>query len=142
MPDPFVHYHMYTEFSLLDGASRIEPLMRAASGMGMPAIGVTDHGTMYGAVEFYLQARQHGLTPIAGAEAVAVNGQRVTATTGFGQVVAVGDPATLEGALNIRGGLVDGVRALGLSIAVKRQADLTVPAYRGVLECEHARLVE
>jgi uncharacterized protein YlxW (UPF0749 family) len=91
----------------------------------------------------------------AGAEVVAVNGQRVTATTGFGQVggtavinlqrltgpftiVAIGDPATLEGALNIRGGLVDGLRALGLSITISRQANLTVPAYRGVLKFEHA----
>lgn len=95
----------------------------------------------------------------AGAEAVAVNGQRVTATTGFGQVggtvvvnlqrlsgpftiTAIGDSATLEGALNIRGGLVDGLRALGLSITVSRQADLTVPAYRGVLKFEHARPAE
>jgi uncharacterized protein YlxW (UPF0749 family) len=95
----------------------------------------------------------------AGAEALAVNGQRVTATTGFGQVggtvvidlqrltgpftiAALGDPATLEGALNIRGGLVDGLRALGLSITIGRQADLTVPAYRGMLKFEHARPAE
>lgn len=95
----------------------------------------------------------------AGAEAIAVNGQRVTAMTGFAQVggtvvvnlerltgpftvVALGDPATLDGALNIRGGLIEGLRALGLSIAVSRQADLTVPAYRGVLKFEHARPVE
>jgi uncharacterized protein YlxW (UPF0749 family) len=95
----------------------------------------------------------------AGAEAVAVNGQRVTATTGFGQVggtvvvnlqrlsgpftiMAIGDPATLEGALNIRGGLVEGLRALGLSIAISRQAEITVPAYRGVLKFEHARPAE
>jgi len=95
----------------------------------------------------------------AGAEAVAVNGQRVAATTGLGQVggtavvnlqrltgpfkiVALGDPATLEGALNIRGGLVDGLRALGLSITISRQSDLTVPAYRGVLKFEHARPIE
>ncbi|MDR7419130.1 MAG: DNA polymerase III subunit alpha [Armatimonadota bacterium] len=69
MPDPFVHCHLHTEYSLLDGASRIEPLMRAAAQMGMPAIAVTDHGTMYGVVEFYLRARQHGLTPIIGVEA-------------------------------------------------------------------------
>ncbi len=69
MPDPFVHCHLHTEYSLLDGAGRIEPLMRAAAGMGMPAIAVTDHGTMYGAIEFYLQARQHNLTPILGIEA-------------------------------------------------------------------------
>lgn len=69
MSDPFVHCHLHTEYSLLDGAGRIEPLMRAAAGMGMPAIAITDHGTMYGAIEFYLQARQHGLTPILGIEA-------------------------------------------------------------------------
>jgi uncharacterized protein YlxW (UPF0749 family) len=95
----------------------------------------------------------------AGAEAIAVNGQRVTATTGFGQVggtavvnlqrlsgpftiAALGDPVTLEGALNIRGGLIDGLRALGLTIVINRQADLTVPAYRGVHKFEHARPVE
>jgi uncharacterized protein YlxW (UPF0749 family) len=95
----------------------------------------------------------------AGAEALAVDGQRVTATTGFGQVggtvvvnlqrltgpftiVALGDPATLEGALNIRGGLVDGLRALGLAITISRRTDLTVPAYRGVLKFEHARPAE
>jgi DNA polymerase-3 subunit alpha len=69
MPDPFVHCHLHTEYSLLDGASRIESLMRAAAHMGMPAIAITDHGTMYGAIEFYLQARQHNLTPIIGVEA-------------------------------------------------------------------------
>ncbi|MGQ0551011.1 MAG: DNA polymerase III subunit alpha [Armatimonadota bacterium] len=69
MPDPFVHCHLHTEYSLLDGAARIEPLMRAATDLGMPAIALTDHGTMYGAIEFYLQARQHGLVPIIGMEA-------------------------------------------------------------------------
>jgi len=69
MPDPFVHCHLHTEFSLLDGAARIEPLMRAAAEMGMPAIALTDHGSMYGAIEFYLRAREHGLTPIIGMEA-------------------------------------------------------------------------
>jgi uncharacterized protein YlxW (UPF0749 family) len=95
----------------------------------------------------------------AGAEAVAVNGERVIATTGFGQVggtavinlqrlsgpftiVALGDSATLEGALGIRGGLIDGLRALGLSVVVARQADLRVPAYRGLIKFEHARPAE
>lgn len=95
----------------------------------------------------------------AGSEAIAVNNQRVTATTGFGQVggtvvvnlqrlsgpftiTALGDSATLEGALNIRGGLVDGLRALGLGITIDRRADLSVPAYRGVQKFEHARPTE
>ncbi len=95
----------------------------------------------------------------AGSEAIAVNNQRVTATTGFGQVggtvvvnlqrltgpftiTALGDPATLEGALNIRAGLVDGLRALGLVITINRHNDLVVPAYRGVLKFENARPIE
>ncbi|MGH2373274.1 MAG: DUF881 domain-containing protein [bacterium] len=95
----------------------------------------------------------------AGSEAIAVNNQRVTATTGFGQVggtvvinlqrlsgpftiTALGDPATLEGALNIRGGLVDGLRALGLRITIERRPELSVPAYRGVQKFEHARPAE
>lgn len=95
----------------------------------------------------------------AGAEAISVNGQRVTATTGFGQVggtvvvnlqrisgpftiVALGDPATLASALNIPGGLVNGLRALGLVITIGRRDELTVPAYRGVIKREYARPVE
>jgi uncharacterized protein YlxW (UPF0749 family) len=91
----------------------------------------------------------------AGAEATAVNGQRLSATTGLSQVsgtvvvnlqrltgpfdiVAIGDPATLEGALNIRGGLLDGLRALGLTITTIRRDSLTVPAYKGSITFEHA----
>ncbi len=95
----------------------------------------------------------------AGSEAIAVNKQRVAATTGFGQVggtvvvnlqrlsgpftiTALGEPATLEGALKIRGGLVEGLRALGLGITIERRTDLSVPAYRGVQKFEHARPAE
>ncbi len=92
----------------------------------------------------------------AGAEATAINGQRISAMTGFSQVggtvvvnlqrltqpfevVALGDPATLEGALNIRGGLVEGLRALGLRITITRQQSLLVPPYRGPLNFEYAK---
>ncbi len=92
----------------------------------------------------------------AGAEAVAVNGQRVVATSGFSQVggtilvnlrrltppytvEAIGPPQTLEGALNIRGGLVESLRGLGLDIRVERQARLRLPAYAGRLRFEYAR---
>ncbi|HEY6103649.1 MAG TPA: DUF881 domain-containing protein [bacterium] len=91
----------------------------------------------------------------AGAEAIAVNGQRLTATTGLSQVsgtvvvnlqrltgpfdiAAIGDPSTLDGALNIRGGLLDGLRALGLTITITRRDSLTVPAYKGSITFEHA----
>jgi DNA polymerase-3 subunit alpha len=68
MSEPFVHCHVHTEYSLLDGASRIEPLLDRAVELGMPAIAMTDHGVMYGAIEFYLQAKQRSLKPILGLE--------------------------------------------------------------------------
>ncbi|HLY24333.1 MAG TPA: DNA polymerase III subunit alpha [bacterium] len=69
MPGEFVHCHLHTEYSLLDGESRIEPLMRRAVSLGMRAISLTDHGAMYGAIEFYEAARAHGIKPIIGVEA-------------------------------------------------------------------------
>ncbi len=92
----------------------------------------------------------------AGAEAIAINGQRIMATTGFSQVsgtvvvnlqrlsqpfviVAIGDPATLESALNIRGGMVEGLRALGLRIAITRQDRLLVPASKASITFEYAQ---
>ncbi len=64
----FTHLHLHTEYSLLDGATRITKLMERASELGMESIAITDHGVMYGAVEFYKQAKNHGLKPIIGCE--------------------------------------------------------------------------
>ncbi|NLW07121.1 MAG: DNA polymerase III subunit alpha, partial [Clostridia bacterium] len=64
----FVHLHVHSEYSLLDGAGRITELVRAARELGMPALALTDHGVMYGAVEFYKAARQEGIKPIIGCE--------------------------------------------------------------------------
>jgi len=69
MSTPFVHCHLHTEYSLLDGHSRIAPLIAKAKQLGMPAISVTDHGAMYGVVEFYVKAKEAGITPIIGVEA-------------------------------------------------------------------------
>ncbi len=67
--DPeFVHLHLHTEYSLLDGASRIPDLADAVARMGMPAVAVTDHGAMYGALAFYGAARAAGVKPIVGTE--------------------------------------------------------------------------
>ncbi|MGH2349684.1 MAG: DNA polymerase III subunit alpha [bacterium] len=65
----FVHCHLHTEYSLLDGHSRIGALIDRAQQLGMPAVAITDHGTMYGVVDFYLKAKQVGITPIIGIEA-------------------------------------------------------------------------
>jgi len=65
----FVHLHTHSEFSLLDGASRISEMVRHAAETGMPAIALTDHGVLYGAIDLYLQAKAAGINPIIGQEA-------------------------------------------------------------------------
>jgi DNA polymerase III subunit alpha len=74
--DSFVHLHTHSEFSLLDGASRVEDLCAKASGFGMPALALTDHGAMFGALDFYLAARRNGVKPILGVEAYVAPGDR------------------------------------------------------------------
>jgi DNA polymerase III subunit alpha len=69
MPAEFVHCHLHTEYSLLDGEARVSTLMQQAQRLGMSAVALTDHGAMYGAIEFYEQARAHGINPIIGIEA-------------------------------------------------------------------------
>jgi len=65
----FVHLHVHTEYSMLDGAAKIAPLFAEANRLDMPAVGMTDHGNMYGADEFYQQAVKAGVKPIIGIEA-------------------------------------------------------------------------
>ncbi|MER6670047.1 DNA polymerase III subunit alpha [Amycolatopsis japonica] len=67
--DSFVHLHVHTEYSMLDGAAKIAPLFAEAERLGMPAVGMTDHGNMYGADEFYRQSVRAGLKPVIGIEA-------------------------------------------------------------------------
>ena len=55
--DPFVHLHLHTEYSLLDGAIRMEQLMKKAAEFEMPAVAMTDHGNLFGAIEFYQAAK-------------------------------------------------------------------------------------
>ncbi|MFZ8927249.1 MAG: PHP domain-containing protein [Candidatus Nanopelagicales bacterium] len=64
----FAHLHVHTEYSMLDGASRLPDLMSAAAEQGMPAIAMTDHGTLYGAYDFYKSAHAAGIKPIIGLE--------------------------------------------------------------------------
>jgi DNA polymerase III subunit alpha len=64
----FVHLHTHTVYSLLDGFSNIKKLVKRAKEMGMPALAITDHGTMFGAIEFYNAAKAAGIKPIIGVE--------------------------------------------------------------------------
>jgi DNA polymerase-3 subunit alpha len=66
--EPFVHLHTHTEYSLLDGASRIADLVGTAKRLGQPALAITDHGALYGAVKFYTTAKAAGIKPIIGCE--------------------------------------------------------------------------
>ncbi len=64
----FVHLHVHTEYSLLDGACKIKNLVKAAHELGQPAIAITDHGCMYGVIDFYKAAKKEGIKPIIGCE--------------------------------------------------------------------------
>ena len=68
-PDSFVHLHVHTEYSMLDGASLLDGLFSRVSELEMPAIAMTDHGNLHGAYDFYRKAKQHGVKPIIGIEA-------------------------------------------------------------------------
>ncbi|PKM47186.1 MAG: DNA polymerase III subunit alpha [Firmicutes bacterium HGW-Firmicutes-8] len=68
MSEGFIHLHVHTEYSLLDGAARVKELVAAAAAKGMPALAITDHGSMFGIVEFYKAAKKAGVKPILGCE--------------------------------------------------------------------------
>jgi DNA polymerase-3 subunit alpha len=98
--DSFVHLHVHTEYSMLDGAARVKDLFAEAARMGMPALATTDHGYLYGAYEFYATAKQFGVKPILGIEAYVAPGHRTDKTTvalgggGKGEPDAKGDKYT------------------------------------------------
>ena len=72
----FVHLHCHSHFSLLDGASSIDRLVSKAKDSGMNALALTDHGNLYGALEFYQKAKKAGINPIVGYEAYIAPGSR------------------------------------------------------------------
>ena len=67
----FAHLHLHTEYSLLDGANRIGPLLDRVKELGMDACAITDHGVMYGVIDFYRAAKAAGVKPIIGCEVYA-----------------------------------------------------------------------
>lgn len=84
----FVHLHNHTEYSMLDGMAKVAPLFAEAERLGMPAVGMTDHGNMYGAAEFFRQSRTSGIKPIIGIEAYVAPESRFS-----GKRVFWGDPS-------------------------------------------------
>ena len=75
-PNSFVHLHLHTQYSLLDGALRLKDLFKTAKEYNMPAIAMTDHGNMFGAIDFYKQALENGIKPILGSEVYFTPGSR------------------------------------------------------------------
>jgi DNA polymerase-3 subunit alpha len=76
----FAHLHLHTEYSLLDGGNRVDKLMDRCKALGMGAVACTDHGNMFGAVAFYLAAKERGIKPILGVEAYVAPGDRTDKT--------------------------------------------------------------
>src|SRR5260370_9566809 len=72
----FVHLHLHTDYSLLDGAIQINPLAKRAEELGMKACAMTDHGNMYGAISFYNTMHAHGIKPIIACETYVAPGSR------------------------------------------------------------------
>ena len=78
----FVHLHLHSEYSLLDGSVRIPELMKKVKSCGMPAVALTDHGNLFGAIEFYQEAEKAGIKPIIGVEAYIAAGSHTERKTG------------------------------------------------------------
>ena len=74
--DNFIHLHVHSEYSLLDGACKVSDLVDRAVQLKMPALAITDHGNMFGAIDFYEAAKARGIKPILGYEAYVAQGSR------------------------------------------------------------------
>ena len=99
MNSSFVHLHNHTEYSMLDGAAKVKPMLAEAQRLEMPAIGMTDHGNMFGASEFYNAATDVGITPIIGVEAYVAPGSRFdTKRILWGDPSQKGDDVSASGA--------------------------------------------
>ncbi|MGH8058882.1 MAG: PHP domain-containing protein, partial [Candidatus Entotheonellia bacterium] len=82
--EDFVHLHLHSEYSLLDGANRTADLFERAKAHGMSAVGLTDHGNMFGALEFYRTGKAAGVKPILGCELYVAPGNRFDRTSTHG----------------------------------------------------------
>src|SRR5262245_54705459 len=89
----FTHLHVHTEYSMLDGAARIGEVVEAAVADGQPALGITDHGNMYGILDFYKECRKQGIKPILGTEAYMAHDSRHERPAWGGRVAASGGVA-------------------------------------------------
>src|SRR5690606_9471783 len=96
----FTHLHVHSQFSLLDGAIRFDPLMQTASDDKMEAVALTDHGNMFGVIDFYLKAKSYGIKPILGCEAYLAPTSRHQRGTTTGTDDELAPYSTLRSGLN------------------------------------------
>src|SRR6478609_1849805 len=81
---PFTHLHVHTHYSLLDGACKIPDLVKRAKALGMDSLAITDHGCMFGVIEFFNECKKEGIKPILGMEAYMAPGDRRDKSSGPG----------------------------------------------------------
>jgi len=122
----FTHLHTHTEFSMLDGAARVGELVAAAVADGQPALGITDHGNMYGVLDFYKACRDQGITPIIGTEAYMAGESRH-------------ERPVRRGRLDDTGGDVEGGQKLYYHLTLLAE---TLGGYRNLLKLSSAAYLE
>jgi DNA polymerase-3 subunit alpha len=122
----FTHLHTHTEFSMLDGAARVKDLVKAAVEDGMPALGITDHGNMYGVLDFYAECRKAGINPVIGTEAYMAAESRT-------------DRPVRRGKVDDTGGDVDGGEKLYYHLTLLAE---TTEGYRNLLKLSSAAYLE
>ena len=81
----FTHLHVHTEYSLLDGSSKIKEITKRAAELGMDSLAITDHGVMYGVIDFYKAAKEAGIKPVLGCEVYVAPGSRFDKEAGTGE---------------------------------------------------------
>jgi DNA polymerase III subunit alpha len=122
----FTHLHTHTEFSMLDGAARIGELVAAAAADGQPALGITDHGNMYGVLDFYKACRAQGITPVIGTEAYMAADSRH-------------ERPVRRGKVDDTGGDVEGGQKLYYHLTLLSE---TIEGYRNLLKLSSAAYLE
>ncbi|MGE3835262.1 MAG: DNA polymerase III subunit alpha [Acidimicrobiia bacterium] len=126
MASSFTHLHQHTEFSMLDGAARIADVVAAAASDGQPALGITDHGNMYGVLDFYAECRRQGVNPVIGTEAYMAHDHR-------------SERPTRRGRLDDSGGDTEGGKKLYYHLCLFAENDV---GYRNLIKLSSLAFLE
>jgi DNA-directed DNA polymerase III PolC len=124
--DSFTHLHVHTEFSMLDGAARLPELVAKAAADGQPALGITDHGNMYGVLDFYRECRDKGVKPIIGTEAYMAYDSRL-------------ERPSRRGKVDDSGGDTDGGKKLYYHLTLLAESD---QGYRNLIQLSSLAFME